>query len=1137
MRDEAAKRSGINRQSFQDCLLYHLNSIKVMLFRALCSNPAYPGIIKTWRIMRITALLMLAAFLQVSAKSFSQKINLVEKDMPLDKVFRDIKTQTGYTFFYTEEELEHFQPVSFSVKGANLETVLNRCFENQVYSYTILDKMVVVRQRADAPAALPQASAALPDPIKVTGTVYSDNGLVLPGVNVFIQRSKKGVVTNEAGEFSIDAQPGDVVVISYVGMEDQKIKVTNSLPRLSITLTKGNKLLEEVIVEGYGSAKKATNIVSTVTQVSARDMAEKPVADVFDALQGKVPGLTVLSSSGEPSSQASLNLNGVGSLTSDVTPLIVVDGVPVQQATILNMNPADFESMNVLRDASATSIYGSRAANGVIFFTTKKGVAGRDQINVQAQYGASGLTDTKFFNNFMNSSELTNFWVATGYHSQGYVDTLLQQYPYDTKWYKYYYKNAPPMYQLNVSLSGGTGKTTYYVSGSYYNSEGLAYHSDFYRYTFRSNLTTRVTDWFKLGLNLSGGYNSYQTNPNGSNDPDRGLSWLAQPFYSPIDPTTHQPYPTVIPGWGFYNPRYLADEQPNPVNTVQLNPQAFIEFTPIKNLVFRSTAGLDFYDRINSAIQYPSFQGSPGNGQASEGFSRYANEDFNNTLEYTFHINEDNHLNALVGQEYIDNKYNVFAASSTGQSDDRLVLLTDGPNNINATSDQYEYAYISYFARAEYDWRSKYFVNISGRQDASSLFGVNDRTAKFGSVGVMWQAKQENFLKDVSWLSDLSVRANYGSSGNSSINIDGNGNPTNDYQNAALVGATQYNAKSGWYVSTPGDSNLTWEKATQLTFGASIGLWNRIHIDADVYNKVTTSMLLSVPYAYTSGFSSVTSNVGSLQNRGINLHIDFDVYKSKKFNITPYITLNNNWEKVTKLFQGLNYWIVPNTGVCWVIGKPVTFFYPVWAGVNPQNGAPQWYLPNSDPNKIIDPQKDKSQVTNNFDPDALQQSTGIKVNPPFKGGFGLNANYGGLYLGADFTFVSGKWIINNDQYFYDNPNVFTGFNQSKEVLNYWKKPGDNAEFPSYAYQFTQFDSHSLENASFIRLKTFTLGYTVPKSVLQKTKAIKGLKIYFTGRNLLTWTKYPGVDPEVNSNLELGTYPNTKQYVGGVDFTF
>jgi len=296
-------------------------------------------------------------------------------------------------------------------------------------------------------------------------------------------------------------------------------------------------------------------------------------------------------------------------------------------------------------------------------------------------------------------------------------------------------------------------------------------------------------------------------------------------------------------------------------------------------------------------------------------------------------------------------------------------------------------------------------------------------------------------------------------------------------------------------------------------------------------------MLLSVPFPFTSGFSDVLSNVGTLKNSGLNVSITGEVFKKKDLYLTPYVNFNYNNQKVTELFQGRKYWIIPNTGVCWVVGKPVSYFYPVFSRINPDTGNPEWFLPNTNPDEIVNNRQDPTQVSSTFSTAALQQNTNIKRYAPFAGGFGLNGGYKGFTLQVDFSFVQGKYMINNDRYFYENPNQFPGFNQAKTILNYWKKPGDVTTFPRYGVQFTQFDSRLVENASFMRMKNITIGYSVSNKILSKTKFVKGARVYITGRNLLTFTGYTGPDPEVDTNVTLGANPNTKQIAFGLDLRF
>ena len=956
----------------------------------------------------------------------------------------------------------------------------------------------------------------------ITGTVTDLLGNGLENVSVQVKGTNVGTTTGVDGSYSLNVtNSAKVLVFSFVDFqtEERPIGASNVI---NVTLTQVQSELEEVVVVGYGTARKLGTVVGSVAKISEEVIKDRPSANVLDALQGKVAGLQVFTSSGEPSAVSSVRLHGVGSLGASSTPLYVLDGVPINSGSIISLNPEDFESITVLKDASATSIYGSRAANGVIYITTKKGKAGKSTINFEAQYGMSNLVSTDYFNSVMNTKELTDFWVNADFLTRGYVDTLLQKNPHDTRWYEFYYRENAPSYQGNLNISGGGGKTTYYISGGYFKQEGLAYRSDFERYTLRSNVTSTVKDWMRMGANLSLGYDDRQTNPYGTNSTNRGLALLAQPFYSPYDENGNE-YPDLIPGWGRYNPKYLADKMPFNGKNVQFNPTGFIEITPVKSLTLKSQAGLDAFDYTETAVRLPSYKGSLNNGSVSEYFSRGVARTITNTAEYKFNVSSNHHFIALAGQEFSDYSNSTFTASSTGQTDDRLILLSAGPNNKNAVSSKTEYAYLSYFGRLDYDLNNKYFVTLTARQDQSSRFGRNNRTANFWSVGGMWKAKSETFLQDVAWLNDLSVKATYGTSGNSDIG---------NYDNLAKVSTLQYGGQTGWQVSYPGNPNLSWEQQSQANFGITARLFNRLDLEVEYYNRVTSDMLIDVPYPYTSGFDEITANTGSLRNSGVDVAISGDVIRTRDAYLTPYVNFNYNKNEVTELFQGKEYWIIPNTGVSWAVGQPVSFFYPIFAGVNPQTGLPEWYQRN--PDDIVDTRKDPNAVTSDFNEAELEQNTGIKRYPPFNGGFGLNGGYKGFSLSVDFSFSQGKYLINNDRYFFENPEVFFGFNQLKTVQDYWKKPGDVTRFPKLGEQFTEFDSRLIEDASFLRMKGITVGYTFSEDLLGATNFLTGARLYVTGRNLLTFTKYSGPDPEVDTNLTLGANPNTKQVVFGID---
>lgn len=964
--------------------------------------------------------------------------------------------------------------------------------------------------------------------VQITGKVtYSEDGSTLPGVAVVGKGTTIGVTTDIDGMYSI-VVPATVTSLefSFIGMRTEDVEI-NGRTSIDLVMYTDIMAMDEVVVIGYGTAKRVGTVIGSLTQVSAEKIKEKPVANVFDALQGRVAGVQVYTSSGEPSQVSSIRLHGTGSLGASSTPLYVLDGVPIPSGTMLSLNPNDFESMTVLKDASATSIYGSRAANGVIYITTKSGKrSAKAKISISSQYGISKLANKDFFEAFMNTKQLTDFWVETGYRTQAAVDALLAANPNDTKWYKYYYKESAPTYQSDVSVTGGTEKTSYFVSGSYFFQDGLATRSSFERYSFRSNMNSKINDWITIGLNLSGGKDIRETNPYGSNSTNRGLAMLAPPFYSPYD-ADGNPYEGVIPGWGRYDPYYLEKKLPSWGVNFQFNGMAFIQLNPMKGLTIRSQAGVDGSDYRTTSIRYPSYVGSLNNGSVTEGYQNDIYRTITNTIEYKFSLQNRHNFTVLAGQEGSDYAQSFFSSSSSGHTDDRLILLSAGPNSITVNQSKTEYAYLSYFGRLDYGFDNKYFFDFSLRSDASSRFGANNRTANFWAAGAMWNAKKESFLEGVDFLSSLNVKFSIGTSGNSAIG---------NYDSQALVGTSQYDGITSWGISSPGNPDLMWEEQTKATFGIKFAILdNRYRFNIEYYDRTTKNMLISVPYPYTSGFNSITSNVGSLKNSGIDFEFDFDVLKSGDFYVTPYVNFSYNKNEVTELFQDKPYWIIPNTGVCWAVGEPVSFFRPIFAGIDPDDGAPTWYVPGDN---IVETTKDDASTTKSFVTADLEQNTGLPRYAPIAGGFGLSAGWKGLQLTADFSYAKGKYLFNNDRYFFENPNVFGGFNMSSTVLDYWQQAGDVTTFPRWSSQFTQFDSRLIEDASFMRLKNLTLSFTLPESVVRKTgSVVSGARVFVTGRNLLTFTKYMGPDPEVDSNISLGANPNTKQYSFGVELSF
>jgi TonB-linked SusC/RagA family outer membrane protein len=955
---------------------------------------------------------------------------------------------------------------------------------------------------------------------KVTGTVISEeDGLPVVGASILVKGTAVGTVTDMDGKFQLPNVPSSAktLVISFIGMQSQELPIKQTM---NVILKPDTETLEEVVVLGYGSGKKIGSIVGSVAKVNSEKLSAKPVANAMDALQGQVSGLQVYTSSGEPGSSSSSYIRGVGSLTADNEPLYVLDGTPVSSSVMVMMNPNDFESVTVLKDASATSIYGSRAANGVIYITTKRGKIGEKAvITASGNYGTARLA--RRVSNPMNSTELLNYQLSHGIIKQETYDKYINS-GIDTNWEDYFFKDDAPTYQANLSIQGGSNKTMYYVSGSYYFQDGITPRSEYNRYTFRSNLESRPTDWLRFGANFGATYDEQQTSLftyQGSNNLNGGI------FGTILNPTYYNPYGEdgskldVIPGLNRYSPYYLSDKQPSSSNTAQLDGTAFIQLNPIEGLTIRSQFGIEAYDFRQTSKRLASHPNATQGGYTYEAFRRNAKLTITNTAEYNFKIKDIHDFTILIGQEGIKNDYQRFGSETTGQSDDRLSMLEAGTAATLLGADEndlYTYQFLSFFGRINYALNDKYFADFSIRNDASSRFGKDNRNAIFMSGGLMWNMKKESFLEDVNFLSDLKLKASIGTTGNSSIG---------NYDHLALVGTNLYNAQGGWKINTPGNGDLGWEKQTLANIGIEASFWNKYRIELTYYNKKTSNMLMDVPVPYTSGFSSITQNVGSMTNSGVEIAVSLDLLKTKDWFVGFNMNYAYNKNKITELFYGYDEWAMPNYLVSYNVGEPVQYYMAEWAGVDPADGQQMWYIPGTD-----------GETTKEYDEERLQQATGKKRYAPHNGGFGLNVSWKGLSLNADFAWVLGKYMVNNDYHFAANPYNFAGYNQSKDVLNEWKEPGDITDIPAYG-NVMQFDTHLLENASFLRLKNISLSYTLPKNWLLPTKVIQGVRIMATARNLFTITNYKGADPELDTNLTYGAYPNTKQFTIGAELTF
>ena len=970
----------------------------------------------------------------------------------------------------------------------------------------------------------------------ITGTVVSAaDGEPLIGASVKVKGEKAAAVTDMNGKFKIRTEAGKTLVFSYIAMETMERPAKNGM---LVKMQTAEEMMDELVVTGYGSAKKLGSLVGSVVTVDNKKMEKAVTPNFTDALAGQVSGLSVLTSSGDPSKSASIRLRGINSINSSSTPLFILDGAPISSTMFNTLNPSDIQNITVLKDAASTAIYGSRAANGVIVITSKKGKLNeKANLVVKGQYGFS--TPVSDGLQMMNSQQYIQFRDMIGQPVSQSVKDLVNNYGISTNWRDEVLSNNAPTYTVDAALTGGSENINYYLSFNHHSQEGLIEQSKMHREALRANVEARLNRWFKAGVQANLGTNSYQQN-NEAEATDNLytsnpmlFSRLALPYDAPkyysFDDNGNIVWGNradKLKYSGLTHPSFVNENRSYKKNNLTLMLNAFEQLNPIEGLTIRAQQAMDGYDYTtdNRYIPYEAFTTPMGSsvaaseGYVSNSFQRYASYTFTHTIEYRKKI-QDHSFSALIGEESIFSRSRSFGVFTEGQTDPRQLRLTDGTSIAigNVSDSRAEESFNSFFATLAYDFDGKYFLDASYRADGSSKFAPGHRWGHFYSVGGMWDLKKENFLKDVDWLDLLQARATYGLVGNST------GAGSYDYYGLFGTGS-MYNGQSSMGISNPSNSTLTWEKVGSFNAGVTFGFLDRVVLNVDAYRRKTTDMLMEIPFSYTTGFGGGMGNIGAMVNKGFDADVNVKILKSNDFDWTLKANVNYNKNEITELFAGRDEYIIANTGLKLEVGKPYgEFYYVEYAGVDPRDGKPMWYDKDGNLTKVYNEERDS-------------KFTGKQRYAPWSGGFGTSFSWKGLSITADFAWQAGKYMINNDNYFLKNANQGTSFNQSVDMLNIWTKPGDITDIPKYGEQ-VQFDTHLLEDASFLRMKNLIVQYSFPEKWMKATKGIQNAKVFFVGRNLFTATKFSGYDPEPDINLVKFNYPNTRQFVFGMELTF
>lgn len=953
----------------------------------------------------------------------------------------------------------------------------------------------------------------------VKGKVISkEDNEPLIGVSIIQEGSTNGVVTDVNGNYSLEIQGTAKATLqfSYIGMQSQKHEVNAQTGTLNITLAPDAELIDEVVVVAYGTRKKGT-IAGSVSAVRSEKMENVPAAGFDQALQGQAPGLSVISNSGEPSKASVFQIRGTNSINSGTSPLFILDGVPISSSDFNTISPGDIESISVLKDASSTSIYGARAANGVIVITTKRGLSmDKAKVTLRAQYGFSQMASQDNWS-LMNTPERIQFEKEIGLDTGQDYELLSRT---NVNWLDAIFNDRAPVQSYEMSVNRATEKLNYYVSGGFYDQDGIAQSSSFRRYNMRANAEVKASEWLKMGTNTMAAYEEIQQTEEGS-----------MSLFTPISGSRF-----MLPYWNPYNADgSLASENngtwtgtgQNPIEWMANNPVSykkykvlttvFADITPIENLTIHTQFGADYAHSTAFMQSFPSYIINNGSGSAGRSSSDILTLSETTTANYRWALDDNHSFNFLLGQEASNYQSEGFQVVTRGQVNDKLTTLTSGTRATSWPESSDSYSYLSFFFRGEYNYKDLYYAEAAARTDASSRFGKDHRWGAFWSLGFMWNIKNEAFLKDVEWLTSVQIALSTGTSGNSEIP---------NYDHLALVsGGANYNDEGGIYPQQDGNEDLSWEQTWSNNVGLRLGFFNRANLNIDFYHKKTTDILMYVPESYAvTGNGFRWENIGAMMNRGVEVAIDGDVIRTKEFVWSLNANVSYNKNKLLELYNGVKEYVNSDTGVKYEVGHPAHEYYlNRYAGVNPANGDALWYT------------KDGELTTEFNESDKVM--TGKTFDSPWTGGFGTTLTWKGLSLSAQFSWMADRWVMNNDRFFEESNGLYSAYNQSRRLLyDRWKKPGDITDIPRYGV-VAQLDDRFLENASFLRLKNLTLAYSLPQSLLRKSHFFTSARVYLQGQNLLTFTGFSGLDPEVASNVYRAQYPATRQFTLGVEVSF
>ncbi len=1077
--------------------------------------------------MKLSLILLLVVTLQVSAFSYGQKITLQKNNVTLSSVLQALQKQSGYHIFYDKSLLPSKALISVSVKDAAFEDVLRDLLTKHDLDYKKLERnIVLVRKEGRLTADTDDMNGYANQEKIIIGSVQNIEGQPLAGATVSIKGTNIRTSTDEQGNYSIKIHDTEaIILVSILGYKDQAVRV-GSRSVVDMVLEVQPDELDEVVVVGYGTVKKS-DLTGSVSQVKSKELNAFPNANALQALAGRAPGVHIRQSSGAPGPSMSVRVRGGNSIKGSNEPLYVIDGFPIAGNNPTIISPADIESIEILKDASATAIYGSRGANGVVIITTKKGKEGRTNVSFESSYSTQQLIRKL---DLMDAQEYARF-----YNEQAVNDKLapyfteedIQSFGEGFDWQDFVFQRAP-MYTSSLSVSGGNEKTQFSIGGSSFGQNGIVKGSDYDRYSLQSNLKHQINKKFTVELNSV--LSRLTTRRRDSGGGNRGNSMIAAaisapPILTPFnDDGSYRILHTAYP--------FLATDLRNPINWINeskaetkanlalINASLSYQITP--DLLLKIAGGLENRDDRSDNYTSTKFFDSPGNASVSTSQqSSLLNE---NTLNYRKVFQEKHSLSAVGGityQNFVNTSLNASGTDFLSDLFETYNLGAAGTPGVPG-SGYVKSTLISFLGRVNYSYDDRYLATVSFRRDGSSRYSSGSKWGNFPSGALAWRVSNEDFMKGVPIVSDLKLRTSWGLTGSQAIDPY---TTLNLLSSGKTIFGNEYYNTVGPSTRLPND--LSWETTEQLDVGADIGIMNnRILLTADFYVKNTRDLLSDVRLPSSMGYTSTIQNVGKVQNKGVEFGIEFkpftrtftwDVQANISFNKNKVISLYNQ-EDVLR--DNIGMIIVSDATSILREGRPVGQFWGYVEDGYDSKGDIIFRDINGD-GKISS--ADKTYIGD--------------ANPDFTYGFNSQMSYKNFEFSFFIQGTYGNDILNASS-ITNTMDYGFGLNMPKNVYQtHWLPDRTNADYPRISRSTpVKMSSRFIEDGSYLRLKNISLAYNLPLTAMNLQK-IQQLQVYVSGQNLFTATKYSWWDPETNFRLDHNTYPAAKSITFGIRAAF